>query len=238
MKLDPRLPDLAGGWTRQSHLVAEDLTVELFVPAAPDELLDDEAVIERNEFNDSMPYWAWLWDSAPAMARRVAAAPLPAGARVLELGAGLGLVGIAAARAARGPVELALTDHDPLSLAVLPLNADLNGLGGVRVWNLDWRELERAEEGEFDLILGCDVAYEARLQDPLLDVLERYQAADGVALFADPGRTRLPGFLRRARARGLAVAVEDGEGRPAEPAAGALRFVAIARDPEILSGRR
>lgn len=212
--------------------------VELFVPAAPDELLDDDAVVARNEFNDSMPYWAWLWDSAPAMARRIAAAPPASGARILELGAGLGLVGIAAALAVDGPAELTLSDHDPLSLAVLPLNAALNGLSDAQAWDLDWRQLERAEPGTFDLLVGCDVAYEARLQEPLLDVVERYMAPRGTALFADPGRTRLPGFLRRARARGFEVEVEDADGEVAEPSAGAFRLVRIARDPELLSGPR
>ena len=238
MTLEAQLPDLAGGWARQSHEVSQGLQVELFVPAAPDELLDDDAVVARNEFNDSMPYWAWLWESAPAMARRIAAAPPKPGARILELGAGLGLVGIAAALAVDGPAALTLSDHDPLSLAVLPLNAALNGLTGTETWNLDWRELERAEAGTFDLVVGCDVAYEARLQGPLLDVVERYLAPGGLALFADPGRTRLPGFLRRAAARGLAVVTEDVEGQPAPPAAGAFRMVRIARDPEVLSAPR
>lgn len=238
MTLESRLPELAGGWARQSHEISSDLEVELFVPAAPDELLDDDAVVARNEFNDSMPYWAWLWDSAPTMARRIAAEPPASGARILELGAGLGLVGIAAALAARGPAELTLSDHDPLSLAVLPLNAALNGLDQAQTWNLDWRELDRSDPGQFDLLVGCDVAYEARLQEPLLDVVGRYLAPSGVALFADPGRTRLPGFLRRARARGFVVETEDSEGRPAEAAAGAFRLVRIARDRELLSGTR
>jgi len=236
VNLESRLPELAGGWARQSHEVSAGLEVDLFVPAAPDALLDDDAVVARNEFNDSMPYWAWLWDSAPAMARRIAAAPPASGARILELGAGLGLVGIAAALAAQGPAELTLSDHDPLSLAVLPVNAALNGLDGTRTWDLDWRELERSEPGVFDLLVGCDVAYEARLQEPLLDVVERYMAPGGSALFADPGRTRLPGFLRRARARGLEVETEDAEGRQAAPEAGAFRLVRIVRDPELLSG--
>lgn len=238
MTLEARLPELSGGWARQSHQISSGLEVELFVPAAPDELLDDDAVVARNEFNDSMPYWAWLWDSAPTMARRIVAAPPASGARILELGAGLGLVGIAAALAAGGSAELTLSDHDPLSLAVLPINAALNGLGGAQTWNLDWRELDRAEPGQFDLLVGCDVAYEARLQEPLLDVVGRYLASSGVALFADPGRTRLPGFLRRARSRGFVVETEDSEGRPAEAEPGAFRMVRIARDPEHLSSAR
>ena len=119
------------------------------------------------------------------------------------------------------------------------------GIGGV-----DTRRLTRAirqqgaphvalahdPEGRFDLILGCDVAYEAKLQEPLLDVVDRYLAPGGVALFADPGRTRLPGFVRRATARGYRVELEDAEGSPAEREAAAFRLVRLRRESAAGAG--
>ncbi|MEM8710474.1 MAG: hypothetical protein AAGG01_05945, partial [Planctomycetota bacterium] len=84
------LPSLEGGW----ELGEYDL-VSLWVPREPDALLDDAGVQERNRFNDTMPYWAWLWDSAPTMMR--ALIDRCVGGRVLEVGAGLGLVGLGVA---------------------------------------------------------------------------------------------------------------------------------------------
>ena len=57
-----------------------------------DELIDEEA-FDEDEF---LPYWAELWPSGVALAERVAELDLR-GARVLELGAGLGLPSLAAA---------------------------------------------------------------------------------------------------------------------------------------------
>ncbi len=238
MKPPRELPDIDGGWEILSIDAGTSVPIRIWAPCHPDRLLDDDAVIERNEFNDSMPYWAWLWDSAPTMARLLRRDPPAAGSRVLELGAGLGFNGIAAAIIAGDPVELVLSDHDPLSLAALAANLELNGLDGpgrARVWNLDWCELEDAPDERFDLILACDVAYEARLQDPLLDVVDRFLAADGRALFADPGRSRLPGLLRRAQARGYRVELVDADGETAVADMGAFRLAILTSGPATVS---
>src|SRR3954453_20088444 len=54
---------------------------------------DDEALPRRG-----VPYWARLWPSGRALGRAVADGPALDGRRVLELGCGLGLPSIAAAR--------------------------------------------------------------------------------------------------------------------------------------------
>ncbi len=235
MKPPRGLPDIDGSWELLSLDIDAGAPVRVWAPRDPERLLDDEAVIERNDFNDSMPYWAWLWDSAPTMARLLRRDPPKPGSRVLELGAGLGFNGIAAAIIASDPIELVLSDHDPLSLAALAANLELNGLDKARVWNLDWRQLTGAPDGRFDLILACDVAYEAKLQEPLLDVVDRYLAPQGRALFADPGRTRLPGLVRRARARGFRVDLADADGIAAVPEAGAFRLATLSRDQASVS---
>ncbi|MEZ6017922.1 MAG: methyltransferase domain-containing protein [Planctomycetota bacterium] len=224
------LPPLVGGWERREHPLegaSSARPVTLWVPRAPDALLDDAGVIERSQFHDVMPYWAWLWDSAPRMAALVARAAWPSGARVLELGAGLGLCGLVAARLG---CAVTLSDHDPLALAALRVNADANGLSDVAVWDLDWRALEGLPPGEasrFDVVLGCDVVYEAQAHGPVLDVLERCLAPGGEAWIADPGRTRAPSFVRRAEARGFSVEVRDAAGAPAALAPSEFRLMAL-----------
>ncbi|HYP47574.1 MAG TPA: hypothetical protein VEQ61_02950, partial [Thermoleophilaceae bacterium] len=67
--------------------------VSVMRPREVNDLLSEEA-FEREEF---MPYWAELWASGVALADDVASRALR-GKRVLELGCGLGLPSIAAAR--------------------------------------------------------------------------------------------------------------------------------------------
>lgn len=235
----PGLPRLAGGWECRRHTLGP-VTVALWTPRAPDALLDDPAVHERNRFHDAMPYWAWLWDSAPALARLVAEACAPArgarvaepavwprGARVLELGAGLGLVGLTAARMG---CHVTLTDHDPLALEAARVNVAANGVEAVaEVEALDWRAPDMLAGRTFEVVLGCDVVYEANAHEPVLDVLERALTPEGVAWVADPGRARTPAFVRRAEARGFRVESTDAAGRPAALAPGEFRRLALRR---------
>jgi len=72
------------------------------------EALLDEHAFEHEEY---LPYWAELWPSGVALARRLAGRSLR-GARVLELGCGLGLPSLAAA------LETALVDWAEPSLLV------------------------------------------------------------------------------------------------------------------------
>jgi predicted nicotinamide N-methyase len=168
----------AGGVIETTEVVVvagRDLTIVR--PADAEALLDEDA-FEQEEF---MPYWAELWPSARALARRIGSRALR-GARVLELGCGLGLPSIAAALA--GGRVLA-TDWSPAAIEFTERNAAANGARletAVVAWS-DASEL--AARGPWDLVIGSDLLYEARNIPLLLDLLE--QVADH-AIIADPGR--------------------------------------------------
>jgi predicted nicotinamide N-methyase len=152
-------------------------------PADSEALLDEEA-FEHEEF---LPYWAELWPSALALARRVGTRALR-GARVLELGCGLGLPSIAAALA--GGRVLA-TDWSRAAIAFTELNAQANG-AQMQTAVVSWVDLdELAARGPWDLVIGSDLLYEARNVGLVLDVLDRI--ADH-AIIADPGRAASVGF--------------------------------------------
>ena len=150
-------------------------------PASPDALIDEQA-FEADEF---LPYWAELWPAALALA---AALPTVEGLRVCELGCGLGVPSLVAAR--RG-ANVTATDWAPEAIELLRANAARNGLAlraEVRDWRKPWRE-------EFDLVLAADVLYEHRNVEPLL---ERLGELAPVALVGLAGRPYETEFLRRA----------------------------------------
>ncbi|OWM66373.1 protein N-lysine methyltransferase METTL21A [Punica granatum] len=97
--------------------------------------------------------------------------------RILELGSGTGLVGIAAAVALGADVTVTDLPH---VLPNLHFNAEANASilaatgGTVRVATLRWGEAEDVEliGNEFDLVLGSDVVYYDYLYDPLLKTLK------------------------------------------------------------------
>ncbi|MFM8985513.1 MAG: class I SAM-dependent methyltransferase, partial [Planctomycetia bacterium] len=113
----------------------------IWQPADIDALIDVEA-FERDE---RIPYWAQVWESAIVLAEELAAGD-GAGLTLLELGCGIGLPAIVAAR--RG-FRTTASDYETHALESVRFNADRNGAAGLAVRLLDWRALP-ADLGTFD----------------------------------------------------------------------------------------
>jgi predicted nicotinamide N-methyase len=126
-----------------------------------------------------------------ALARAVTAADL-AGARVLELGCGLGLPSIAAAL--NGAHVLA-TDRSSDALGFTTYNAALNGTS-VEVGDCSWEQPESVlSRGPWDLVLAADVLYKHSGLADLDALLPQLVADAGQVWLADPGRPPAAAFL-------------------------------------------
>ncbi|MGQ9745970.1 MAG: class I SAM-dependent methyltransferase [Dissulfurimicrobium sp.] len=138
------------------------------------------------------PFWVKIWESSIVLADFMARMPADPGQRILELGAGLGVVGIAAAGFGH---RVTITDYDDEILDFSRVSAAVNRCEGVLQQRLDW--LEPGELGRFDVIIGSEVLFNSRFFGPLLNVLERYLAPNGVVYLAhDVRRKSLSGFLK------------------------------------------
>lgn len=116
--------------------------------------------------SDDPPYWVFCWASGRALARRVLAGEIPVrGRRVVDLGAGSGVVAIATSMA--GAAEVYACDRDTRCLGASVINARHNGVAVIPV-----TELEQVAK-PVDLILAADVLYESG-NLPLLDLMCGY----------------------------------------------------------------
>jgi predicted nicotinamide N-methyase len=165
--------------------------VRLLRPADSEALLTEEA-FEREEL---LPYWAELWSSSSALARAVAVRSLK-GIRTLELGCGLGLVSIAAARSG---ARVTATDWSSAAIALAARNAKLNGVE-LETLCCSWQQpgpvVERAP---WSLVLASDVLYDRANIGLLVGLLARLTDQRSEVLIADPGRPPADKFLERAR---------------------------------------
>lgn len=131
------------------------------------------------------PYWAVSWASGRALARALAGEELE-GRTVLDLGSGLGLAAVAAARAGARVTAL---DASADAVVFAAHNLALNDLQGEVTVGDFKAGVELAGEERFDLVLGADVLYTRQNVELLLDLLPRLVADGGEAWIADPGRT-------------------------------------------------
>ncbi|MGQ7273546.1 class I SAM-dependent methyltransferase [Marinobacter sp. V034] len=106
-------------------------------------------------------YWSFCWASGQILAQYILDNPaLVAGKRVVDFGAGSGVVAIACALA--GAAEVVACDIDGDALAAVVANARLNQVEVKCCDNWD------ARAGEFDLVTAADVLYDPDNR-PLLD---------------------------------------------------------------------
>jgi predicted nicotinamide N-methyase len=185
----PRDGSLTGEFATHSiELPSGEL--RLLQPADAAEIPDDHQV----EWAPLAPYWSVLWRSGVALARELEQEDL-AGKRLVELGCGLAVPSIAAARAG---AEVIATDGDIDALGLVERNAEENGVE-LEATAVDWADPdELVERGPFDLVVASDVLYERPSVALLLELLPRLAP---VAWIADPGRPAADAFFEQARKR-------------------------------------
>lgn len=198
-------PDVPGGYVERS-LDLGDRTLRYLRPADPDSLLGVPEVVAAFDRAGDAPYWPLEWPPAAVMAKAVYRAAWPSNSRVLEVGCGIGLASLAAATAGH---RVTASDNQSDAVCLAVANAALDGLA-VEGLVLDWR---RPIDRTFEVILGCEVIYDAALHEPLLRLLSRMLAPAGEVWLADYGRMHAPLFRRRAEQAGFAVTLLDEEGR-------------------------
>ncbi len=155
---------------------------------------DSYALLDRitpEEFvrDEQMPYWAEIWPAAIILSEFVSGEIDIRGKNIIEIGAGVGMVSVAAACA--GGNVLA-TDYSEEALRFIRLNAMNNG-ADLRWERLDWRSIQCRDR--FDILLAADVLYERVNLLPIINALGKLLTPEGCAYIADPRRRLAEQFL-------------------------------------------
>jgi predicted nicotinamide N-methyase len=182
------------------------------------------SLLDRQQFHDpfgnadrrgissaTWPLFGLLWPSGAHLAARLAARPVRAGERILEVGCGLALASLVAHR--RG-ADITASDCHPLAASFLRKNLRLNGLAPMPYRHGDWAAAEprprqrtlggRVVRGRFDLIVGSDLLYERDDNSTLTGFIGRHAQPLAEVWIVDPDRGNRPAFNRQMAGLGFA----------------------------------
>ncbi|MEZ6132128.1 MAG: methyltransferase domain-containing protein [Planctomycetaceae bacterium] len=200
------------------RMAGHDILLDL--PADPDALLASATDVDA----DCDPYWGILWDAAVPTAECVLQSTWADGLRVLEIGCGAGLVGLAGLLAG---MDVTFSDMVPDAVQLAEHNAALNGFPNTAGIVMDWND---AKHDSFDMILASDVLYETRHHAALLTLLKRSLHRQGRCWIGDPGRQQAVPFIQAAIDNGWSVQLSDRNLQPIDaPVLATFQLIALTR---------
>jgi predicted nicotinamide N-methyase len=173
--------------------VALELDTLADLDQAVGELLTRTAERPEELERDLCPYFGVVWPAARALAAELARRGRTlAGKSVLELGCGLALPALTAAKLG---AHVTAADLHPDVPAFLAKNRARNGLaeGVLEYVEHDWRAAPLGRT--FELVVASDVLYEEAHPVPLARALATHVARGGEILLSDPGRAYLQAAL-------------------------------------------
>ena len=180
-----------------TRLIAPPLVPEIVLHLAEESLpIWRRTEEELAEINVPPPYWAFAWAGGQALGRYILDNPqCVRGRKVLDFGAGSGMVAIAAALA--GAFDVIANDIDPVAAEAMGLNAELNDV----FLDVVTQNVIGSTCSDYEVVLVGDVFYDKEIADHVLPWLRDLKARGREILIGDPGRFYLPdlGLERIAR---------------------------------------
>lgn len=161
-----------------NEVVINRQTFQFFLPNSIDPFINDDNPMH------SFPLWAKIWKSSLILADFITREPVVADKSFLEIGAGIGLVGIAAAAFGH---QVTISEYNPDALEFIKANACINDLPDLTVNCLDWNIPEHIN-GQYDCIIGSEIIYKKEDLDSIQLILNKLLKPDGEIIIASEFR--------------------------------------------------
>ncbi|MBF0450455.1 MAG: methyltransferase [Candidatus Magnetomorum sp.] len=169
--------------TEEVSLSIRDKQFSFFIPKDLDPFINQADVLHH------FPLWAKIWEASLVLADYLAGQN-QSSKKILELGAGLGAIGIIAASFGH---NVTLTEYDPHALQFIQANAHINSCDTIDIKLLDWHDPKL--DGKFDMIVGSELIYKDSDFSPLVALFHKYLSDEGEIFLANEPRKASKPFL-------------------------------------------
>ena len=164
------------------HKEYETTTNEIVINGRKFQVLlpkDLAGFINTRDVLHEFPLWAKIWPASWVLAGYLAEMPVASAKKIIEIGAGTGLVSIVAASFGH---DITLTESNPDALQFARANALVNGCPQLPIRQLDWNRPQL--KGRVDYIVASEVTYKKDDLPPLLSLFKHCLSPDGEVLLA------------------------------------------------------
>ena len=172
--------------TTTSELVIKGRTFPFFMARNLDDFVDPQDIFQ------DFPLWIKIWEASLVLAEYLAGMEAEEGKRLLEIGCGIGVVGIVASSFGH---QVTMTEYNQDALNFSRANALLNEASNLEIRALDWDKPEI--EGAFDYIVGSEVLYRERDFQPILQLFKTYLKKGGEIILAEGTRKTSMAFMHQ-----------------------------------------
>ena len=159
--------------TETNEVVVKDRKFQILLPSSL------AGFINTHDVFHEFPLWAKIWRASWVLADYLAAMPVAAKRKFLELGAGVGLVSIVAASFGH---RITMSEYSDDALQFARANALINDCPELPVVELDWNRPQLP--GRFDYIVASEVTYKKEDCRPLVNLLKACLKPDGEVILA------------------------------------------------------
>ena len=160
--------------TTTSELVINGRTFRFFMARTLDDFVDQQDIFQ------DFPLWIKIWEASFVLAEYLAGLDAIAGKRFLEIGCGLGVVGIVASSFGH---HVTMTEYNQDALNFARANALLNEASNLEIRALDWYAPDI--EGSFDYIVGSEILFREGDFQPILKLFRTYLKEGGEIILAE-----------------------------------------------------
>jgi len=129
----------------------------------------------QGKSSKELPYWAKVWEASFVLARFLGMQPVAPGRKILEIGAGLGIVGLYAGLCGH---QVVMSDVDEDALLFARAHVLMNQVPNVNIRKLDWNHPDPGES--YDMIVGSEVVYDRGTYPALVAFLRQMLAPRGM----------------------------------------------------------
>ena len=175
--------------TDTSELVIRNRRFRFFVPKSIDRFLDQGDLLR------DFPLWSKIWEASIVLSDFLAGMPPDRGKNFLEIGCGMGVVGVVASAFGH---RVTATEYNSNALNFVRANACANLSQEdpcPEIVELDWTKPRL--EGSFDYIVGSEIAYRDDNFEPIFGLFERYLSPSGEVILAEGLRKTSMEFFRQ-----------------------------------------